>query len=895
MSTAWLQTRNNAHDVLAADVLAGDATIEVTTAATQFPVAYPYRVTIWDAVTYTDPGDDPGMEIVQVTGRAGNVLNVTRAQEGTAAAAHTTGDVVRLLVTAGMVQQVQGTIDAHDHSAGGDGAQIAHGSLGSAGSNTHAQIDTHIGSTGNPHSVTAAQAGAATTGDLSAHVGDTGNPHAVSAAQTGAATTGDLSAHTGAANPHSGSASTGDLSAHVGNVANPHAVSAAQVGAATAQWNASQVQGTAVDAAAIGAGKILKYDGTKLVYAADNDTTDHGALSGLGDDDHTQYHTDGRALTWLGTRSTTDLPEGTGLYHTTARARAAVSASTPLAYDSATGVFSIQQATALQAGYLSAADWTTFNAKQAALALPLTHENGGLEADVSAYAGLLKISGGVTSAVTDNSAAWDAAAGLAHAAVTVADSTSVDLTLTGQQVSADVIAGGVDHNSLLNYSADRHFLQTAIDHVSTGFATGLLKVTTGTGALSVAEASDLPTHATRHESGGSDQVNHDSLTGFVANEHIDWTNASNNLLTSGTGQLARMGVGCVPAAGTTQCVKETFTTPDADGNGVNVQAILAPSGALSTTTRIRALRFDARWNSAVDGGTYGTVYGMEGLAQTLSTASGNLMRASGVRGAVTHYGSGNVAMADVVYSLLDNNDEANETGDITAGYNYIAACATDKGTGVIGTRYGYYAEDITGGGLCTTQYGLYVASLAGATTNRAVWLAGTGSSNGIWMGEDTNLFRNAANVLKTEDALVAALNIGAGTDAPAPPYGSDRCIQVTGASSPGFIIDDTGQTSKWGWYALGTDRCDFRYGNAANPILTLDGANARVGVNTATPAVALDIVGGLTVTSTTRAFIPPRMTTAQRDAIASPSAGMVIYNSTTNVLNFYNGSGWGAV
>lgn len=567
MSTAWLQTRNNAHDILAADVLAGDATIEVTTAATQFPVAYPYRVTIWDAVTYTDPGDDPGMEIVQVTGRAGNVLNVTRAQEGTAAAAHTTGDVVRLLVTAGMVQQVQDTIDAHDHSAGGDGAQIAHGSLGSAGSNTHAQIDTHIGSTTNPHGVTAAQAGAATTGDLSAHVGDTGNPHAVSAAQTGAATTGDLSAHTGAANPHTGSASTGDLathvgnvanphvvtasqtgaasagdlSTHIGNVANPHAVSAAQVGAATAQWNASQVQGTAVDAAAIGAGKILKYDGTKLVYAADNDTTDHGALSGLDGDDHTQYHTDGRALTWLGTRSTTDLPEGTGLYHTTARARAAVSATTPLAYDSATGVFSIQQATALQAGYLSAADWTAFNAKQSELTLPLTHENGGLEADVSAYAGLLKISGGVTSAITDNSAAWDAAAGLAHAAVTVTDSVSVDFTLDGQQISAAVLPAGVDHdslagfvvnehidwtentggvvihaanytdtdttytagtglalvgtqfatndaqinhNALLNYSADRHFLQTAIDHVSTDLATGLLKVTNGTGALS---------------------------------------------------------------------------------------------------------------------------------------------------------------------------------------------------------------------------------------------------------------------------------------------------------------------------------------------------------------------------------------------------------------------------
>ncbi len=46
---------------------------------------------------------------------------------------------------------------------------------------------------------------------------------------------------------------------------------------------------------------------------------DHGSLNGLGDDDHTQYHTDGRALTWLGTRSTSDLSEGTNQYFTNER------------------------------------------------------------------------------------------------------------------------------------------------------------------------------------------------------------------------------------------------------------------------------------------------------------------------------------------------------------------------------------------------------------------------------------------------------------------------------------------------------------------------------------------------------------------------------------------------
>lgn len=42
---------------------------------------------------------------------------------------------------------------------------------------------------------------------------------------------------------------------------------------------------------------------------------DHGTLTGLADDDHTQYHNDSRALTWLGTRTTNDLPEGVSNFY----------------------------------------------------------------------------------------------------------------------------------------------------------------------------------------------------------------------------------------------------------------------------------------------------------------------------------------------------------------------------------------------------------------------------------------------------------------------------------------------------------------------------------------------------------------------------------------------------
>lgn len=48
----------------------------------------------------------------------------------------------------------------------------------------------------------------------------------------------------------------------------------------------------------------------------------------------------------------------------------------------------------------------------------------------------------------------------------------------------------------------------------------------------------------------------------------------------------------------------------------------------------------------------------------------------------------------------------------------------------------------------------------------------------------------------------------------------------------------------------------------------------------------------LDVQSTTQAFAPPRMTTGQRDAIPSPSEGLMIYNLTTHAVEVYTNTGW---
>lgn len=53
-----------------------------------------------------------------------------------------------------------------------------------------------------------------------------------------------------------------------------------------------------------------------------------------------------------------------------------------------------------------------------------------------------------------------------------------------------------------------------------------------------------------------------------------------------------------------------------------------------------------------------------------------------------------------------------------------------------------------------------------------------------------------------------------------------------------------------------------------------------------------DPSAALEIDSTTKGFLPPRMTTAQRDAISSPATGLIIFNTNTNIINVYNGTFW---
>lgn len=67
-----------------------------------------------------------------------------------------------------------------------------------------------------------------------------------------------------------------------------------------------------------------------------------------------------------------------------------------------------------------------------------------------------------------------------------------------------------------------------------------------------------------------------------------------------------------------------------------------------------------------------------------------------------------------------------------------------------------------------------------------------------------------------------------------------------------------------------------------------------IGAASAAPATISTLVAS-TLDFTGARLILPKLTTVERDAIGAPIAGWLIYNTTANKLNFYNGTAWEVV
>lgn len=173
----------------------------------------------------------------------------------------------------------------------------------------------------------------------------------------------------------------------------------------------------------------------------------------------------------------------------------------------------------------------------------------------------------------------------------------------------------------------------------------------------------------------------------------------------------------------------------------------------------------------------------------------------------------------------------------------------------IATTLGY-GEFMTSSGANADNYGYY-ATVSGGTTNNIAYF-------GKAVGEVAGIVPNNTNigVVGTAITLNALLAYGGR-------FGVDG-----DAASTGQVI------------ALYANAINSGSGEAIG--LLVENGGGVFGATTSNASAILELV------STTQGFLPSRMTTAQRDAIAAPGVGLVIFNTTTNKLNLYTGA-WEAV
>ena len=244
------------------------------------------------------------------------------------------------------------------------------------------------------------------------------------------------------------------------------------------------IQGTAVTSTAPTTGQALIYSGSVWSPSTlPTGVTDHGLLSGRGDDDHGQYLTSPRADNWLAGKTTDNLTEGSANYYFASPERVKL-----------TGIESL----------------ATADQSPAEIEAAINHDNllGYVAAEHVDWAAPIALNTAKRTYPSPDEVKLAGVEALATADQSPGEIFAAVLTLdgTGTGLDADLLDG--QHGS--------YYL--SVDNHVTGAVNKLFTSANST------KLAGIETDATADQSPGEleSAINHDNLLGFVAAEHVDW-------------------------------------------------------------------------------------------------------------------------------------------------------------------------------------------------------------------------------------------------------------------------------------------------------------------------------------------------------------------------------------
>lgn len=164
---------------------------------------------------------------------------------------------------------------------------------------------------------------------------------------------------------------------------------------------------------------------------------------------------------------------------------------------------------------------------------------------------------------------------------------------------------------------------------------------------------------------------------------------------------------------------------------------------------------------------------------------------------------------------------------------------------------------------------------------------GSGSSNIIFRTYPSGVPGSADNSAAERMRITSSGNVLIGIDAET--TGSKLAVKgILGILSPnGDLMAISNQTNQY--FNIQTYSSLPLYINQFGNDVIFSASDGKVAIGTTTPESSAK----LEIATTTQGFLPPRMTSSQRQNISNPVAGLVVYQTdASSGLYYYNGSAW---
>lgn len=324
----------------------------------------------------------------------------------------------------------------------------------------------------------------------------------------------------------------------------------------------------------------------------------------------------------------------------------------------------------------------------------------------------------------------------------------------------------------------------------------------------------------------------------------------------------------------------------------------------SGTERMRiasngAINFAAYGSGAITGtGTYYLAVDASGNIIETSSTSGEANTASNLGGGLANYST--KVGVDLRFNSFSSADFDLASNLITIDGTKWATLASPTFTGTV------VLPSTTSIGTITQTELSYIDGLtSSAQTQIDAKVTGSISSNQVAYGSGSSIVGSAAftfdgtDVSVTNNITVGKIGIGVASsnwalDIKATGFQIDGNFYsnfraVNNTPDRGFYFGYDNTVAGSGIIASNADYLGFWTfnGSAWGERMRIT-PTGTIGINNASPSASsiVDIV------STTKGFLPPRMTTAQRDAISTPAEGLMIFDTDQNEPSVYNGSSW---